>query len=82
MRGGTIMTHVFSTQYFDIVVEFEFSPGEDFPISPVTIQPPAPAEIKLLRAWVGESNGRIDILSNLSTSSKQKLKEDCMEYAI
>ena len=52
-----------------IIVDFDYTSGDPHSV------------VVLKHVWVGSSNGRIDILSNIDTRDKMSLQEGCLEYA-
>lgn len=64
-------------------IEFDYKPGTDevFDKGHGNYLPGDDPELKLLHVWIGASNGKIDILSNLSSADRARLENLCQEYA-
>lgn len=71
------------TDFLVMNVEFDLYKGSEeyFSKSHGNWLPGDPPHIKLKHVWIGHSNGRIDILNNISSSEKSSIEDYCIENA-
>lgn len=66
-----------------LFVEFDYKPQESdiFDKGHGNYLPGNPASVEITHIWLGHSNGRIDILKNISGAEKASIEEECLERA-
>lgn len=71
------------TDFISMQVEFDYVKGSAaiFDTRLLQWQPGDPPDIKLKHVWIGHSNGRIDILNNISGAEKTSIEDYCIENA-
>lgn len=71
------------TPFINLFVEFFYAPGskDTFDEAHGNWLPGDPPDVKLIHVWIGSSNGRIDILKNISSSERSAIEDYCIENA-